>query len=222
MNYLFKKKKYRSAFSTPLFLFCLLISTQTAFGQRRDSSATREAMYSPSDKLLVDSLLSHAKNSAWQQLTVGEINLKFALCLRGIPYQGGTLDRSADEQLVIRMDSLDCVTFVETVVALSLTVKSSNPSFDTFTEKLQKLRYRNGMREGYSSRLHYFCDWIRDNKSKKLLDDITALIGGQTFHKSIDFMSKHRKLYPHGRRLNILAYTTTRRRSQQNNIYIFA
>jgi len=179
-----------------LLLKVFLILTISAHAQK-DSTILKDAAYSPSDKTIVDSLLSTATTQSWDKLEMGELALRFANRLKGIPYQGGTLDRLPNEQLIIRLDSLDCVTFVETVVALSLAAKAPNPSFSTFANKLQQIRYRKGQRQGYASRLHYFCDWIRDNESKQVLQDITANIGGEAFSKPIDFMTKHRKLYPH-------------------------
>jgi len=32
---------------------------------------------------------------------------------------------------------------------------------------LKLIRYRQGKINGYSSRLHYFTDWLRDNEQKK-------------------------------------------------------
>jgi hypothetical protein len=50
--------------------------------------------------------------------------------------------------------------------------------------------------QGYSSRLHYFSDWIYDNQKKGILKDVTGEIGGRPRKKTISFMTKHPNLYP--------------------------
>ncbi len=75
-------------------------------------------------------------------------------------------------------------------------VKSQEKSFETFRRLLQKIRYRQGRLQGYSSRLHYFSDWIHDNQKKGILRDVTAKIGGRPLRKVINFMTTHPNLYP--------------------------
>jgi hypothetical protein len=49
--------------------------------------------------------------------------------------------------------------------------------------------------QGYSSRLHYFSDWIHDNQKKGILKDVTRKIGGRPLRKAINFMTTHPDLY---------------------------
>ena len=65
-----------------------------------------------------------------------------------------------------------------------------------FATALKTIRYRDGFLNGYSSRLHYFTDWIRNNNEKGLVQDITSELGGVAVGKSINFMGTHRELYP--------------------------
>lgn len=76
----------------------------------------------------------------------------------GVPYAAHTLEGSP-EQLTVRLDSLDCTTFVETVLALSYTAGERRSSWRDFVYNLERLRYRNGRIDGYPSRLHYISDW---------------------------------------------------------------
>jgi hypothetical protein len=69
-------------------------------------------------------------------------------------------------------------------------------SFESFQRLLQKIRYRRGRLQGYSSRLHYFSEWIYDNQKKGILKDVTRKIGGRPFRKTINFMTTHPDLYP--------------------------
>jgi len=112
------------------------------------------------------------------------------------PYVTGTLETKRAEHLVVNLREYDCVTFVENVVALVYLVKSQEKSFKAFRRLLQKIRYRQGRLQGYSSRLHYFSDWIHDNQKKGIVRDVTAKIGGKPLRKAITFMTTHPDLYP--------------------------
>ncbi len=114
----------------------------------------------------------------------------------GTPYKEKTLEIGAKESLVINLRGLDCTTFVENVLAFSLLLQKNRTSFEDFTTALKTIRYRNGLLDGYSSRLHYFTDWIRNNNEKGFVKDITSDLGGEIVEKPINFMGTHRDLYP--------------------------
>jgi len=114
----------------------------------------------------------------------------------GTPYVEKTLEFGKTEALVINFRGLDCTTFVENTLAISLLQKQEKTDFASFIDNLKTIRYRNGVLNGYSSRLHYFTDWIRNNEEKGLVKDITADLGGIELNKSINFMGTHRELYP--------------------------
>ena len=114
----------------------------------------------------------------------------------GTPYLTGTLETKGAEHLVVNLRELDCVTFVEKIVALALYLKTQEKSYEAFRIILQKIRYRQGRLQGYSSRLHYFSDWIHDNQKKGIVRDVTAEIGGRSLRKTINFMTKNPNLYP--------------------------
>lgn len=114
----------------------------------------------------------------------------------GAPYQAKPLEGKGPERLVINLRAFDCLTFVETVLALTSWIQSRRRSFSAFRDLLRRIRYRDGRIEGYASRLHYFLDWLRDNERKGFLKDVTREIGGQPFKKAFCFMTTHRDLYP--------------------------
>ncbi|MCK0144233.1 DUF1460 domain-containing protein [Arenibacter sp. F26102] len=114
----------------------------------------------------------------------------------GIPYVAKTLEIGETESLVINFQGLDCTTFVENVLAFSLMVQNNEKDFDSFIDHLETIRYKDGQLNGYSSRLHYFSEWIANNEHKGLLKDMTSQIGGVESTKAINFMSTHRELYP--------------------------
>lgn len=113
-----------------------------------------------------------------------------------IPYVAKTLEIGETETLVVNLHGLDCTTFVENILAFGLMLKSKKSDFGSFVKTLETIRYKNGKIDGYSSRLHYFTDWIRNNTSKGLIKDVTTDIGGIEVKKAVNFMGTHRDLYP--------------------------
>ncbi|WP_298485117.1 N-acetylmuramoyl-L-alanine amidase-like domain-containing protein [uncultured Maribacter sp.] len=114
----------------------------------------------------------------------------------GTPYVAKTLEIDENEPLVINFQGLDCTTYVENVLAFSLLLKNEKTDFTSFTKTLENIRYKDGKRNGYASRLHYFSEWIANNEEKGLIKNITSEIGGIEINKTINFMSTHRELYP--------------------------
>ena len=112
------------------------------------------------------------------------------------PYVVGTLETKGGERLVVNLREFDCVTFVETVIALACCVKSRRESLEAFKRLLRRIRYRQGRLQGYASRLHYFSDWIHDNQKKGIVRNVTAEIGGRSLKKTINFMTRHPETYP--------------------------
>jgi hypothetical protein len=115
----------------------------------------------------------------------------------GTPYAAGTLDRDSVETLTVNLDSLDCTTFVDNVLALAYTANERRASWQDFVYNLRRLRYRQGEVNGYASRLHYISDWIVDNVSRGNLKEVTAEHPEVRYSvKSLDYMTSHRNLYP--------------------------
>ena len=96
---------------------------------------------------------------------------------------------------MINLREMDCVTFVESVIALALTAASDDLSFDQFAARIERIRYRNGIAGGYDSRLHYTSDWVYDNVRKGILSESARQLGGIRETKPIDFMTAHRSAY---------------------------
>ncbi|MDE6266455.1 MAG: DUF1460 domain-containing protein [Muribaculaceae bacterium] len=112
------------------------------------------------------------------------------------PYVAHTLEDSV-ERLTVNLDELDCTTFVETVMALAYTAGERRTSWHDFIYNLRRLRYRGGVVNGYPSRLHYISDWAVDNSHRGNFTEVTDRIPqSRTVIKSINFMSRHRDLYP--------------------------
>jgi len=126
---------------------------------------------------------------------ISECIIKNATNLLGKPYQAGTLECSGIETLKYSADTFDCVTFVEFVLALSI-FQTAKKKDKTFEEILKQLRYRNGTIDGYSSRLHYFSEWIIENENNGFIQNITSKISPSTYKKNIRFMTSNAGKYP--------------------------
>ena len=145
------------------------------------------------DRQIFDSYLKRYSHSTISSLDSQLVQT--ALFFLGAPYEASTLEVNEEEQLVINLQAFDCMTFVENCMALSRTVCSKHPDFDTFKKELQTIRYRNGLIDGYISRLHYTSDWITDNQKKGILEDKTQISGGIILPMHINFISTHPQAY---------------------------
>lgn len=114
----------------------------------------------------------------------------------GRPYAAHTLEGDS-EVVTVRIDSVDCTTYVETALALAYTTREGRNSWRDFVYNLRRIRYRGGEVNGYPSRLHYIADWAVDNRHRGNFADVSdrfPRVGYVT--RTIDFMSRHRHLYP--------------------------
>jgi hypothetical protein len=118
-----------------------------------------------------------------------------ALNFIGKPYRAKTLEINGSEKLVVNLREFDCCTFVESVMAVFLTIKEHKTDFGAFKQNLTNIRYRNGQIDGYASRLHYASDWIRDNCKKGIIEMVSH-DAGQKISFGLNYMSTHTELYP--------------------------
>jgi N-acetylmuramoyl-L-alanine amidase-like len=93
----------------------------------------------------------------------------------GLPYSS-TLIGSAEqpEIFVASLDRFDCVTYVETVLALA---RASNPS--QFAEFLRHLRYDRGC-VAWEKRNHYMTQWISNNRRDGTIRQISVHVPRKT------------------------------------------
>jgi hypothetical protein len=148
--------------------------------------------YSGQDSCMVRNYLDSVKGIA----SPGELTVKAALLLLNTPYVAQTLEGNANESLVVNLQQLDCMTLVENCLALSRAAQSPHPDYEAFVRELQAIRYRGGILNGYTSRLHYTSDWITDNAGMGVIEDVTEAVVGKRFRPQVDFMSSHPERYP--------------------------
>jgi hypothetical protein len=149
--------------------------------------------YTEEDRKIFDRYVHAMKDQ--KHLTYGELIVETAKFFIGTPYVASTLEKEP-EHLVVNLRELDCTTLVENVIALARAIREANPVFETFCAHLQQLRYRDGVINDYTDRLHYFSDWMVENERKNLVRDVTKVIGGQPYRLNLSFMSTHPDSYP--------------------------
>lgn len=120
----------------------------------------------------------------------------FGKAFLGTPYVAHTLEGD-EEVLRINTEELDCTTFVESCLALAMTIGENRHSWRDYVYNLRRIRYRNGEVNGYPSRLHYIADWAVDNRHRGNFRDVTEDFPRINYIvRSLDFMTSHRDAYP--------------------------
>lgn len=156
-------------------------------------AASVPVQYTASDSLTVERLLETGRKERGDENRMVYYGKKFL----DIPYVAHTLEVGDEEQLVVNLSQMDCTTFVEYVAALSMCDMKGQGRFRDFCDNLTRIRYRNGVIDGYASRLHYFTWWGEDNEKMNIVEEIVSdeapFTAVQTVQ--IDYMSSHPSLY---------------------------
>ena len=123
----------------------------------------------------------------------------------GTPYVAYTLEEylkaggsaSREEPLALSLTRFDCVTLVESCLAIARAARTDGtPTWERFAREVERMRYRDGKRGDFTSRNHYFSEWISDGARRGLLRDLGAELGGVEDARPLRFMTEHRKSYP--------------------------
>lgn len=122
---------------------------------------------------------------------INEIIIEIGKTFLGLDYIVHPIESDGEEKVIVNLSGFDCYTFLETVLALSRNVKSGKTSFEDYLTEIENIRYRKGKNLGYTSRLHYFSDWIYESDRKKIIEDVTEKIGGEQYKNTVHFMSSN-------------------------------
>ena len=171
----------RSFFTIASAILCLTFTAQ-AFGQEKITTTD-------ADKAAFVKIMSQLETE--NQTSVADRMVKVAKLRLGTPYVASTLEKEP-ERLVIDIVETDCILYVESNLAMALTVSKD---FNDFADNILRLRYRNGVVDGYASRIHYTSEWLLQAAGRGLLEEITEKIGGQPLDQSFSYMSTHPQSY---------------------------
>ena len=130
--------------------------------------------------------------------TFGELLVRAAAVQLGKPYALAPEPRPPDarDALFVRFAAFECVSLVETSLAVARCVWRQQQNAACFVRALETSRYRGGIRRDYTSRLHYFADWLEDNASRARLIDLTQALGGTPRNVHFSYMSDRPARYP--------------------------
>jgi hypothetical protein len=157
----------------------------------------------------------HSRLAAWAKalraeglsgvdLPLGRSAVRVGELAEGSPYQPFALESylraggsPSIEPLTLSLTHFDCVTLVEACLAIARVAACQGPpSWRAFGREVERMRYRGGIRRGYSSRLHYLSEWITDGASRGLMRDLGPELGGVGDDRPLRFMTEHRGSYP--------------------------
>ena len=135
----------------------------------------------------------------------GEAATRVGELAAGTPYEAFTLEQylkeggspSRTEPLTLHLDRFDCVSLVESCLAVARVAHGSEPpAWQAFAREMERMRYRGGERGGYDTRLHYFSEWLDDNARRGLVRILGEELGGRADTRPLRFMSTHPDSYP--------------------------
>ena len=180
-----------------LFLMALLVAacTPQQGNQQVAQAATVSQMrfHCDGDTTVINKLLAQGFESGIND--ANSLIEFYARRLLGTPYVAHTLE--ADEELLtINVHELDCLTFIETLYALTRATLDRRLSWRDYAANIENVRYRGGEMGDYSSRIHYISEWIIDNHVRGNLVEITPdLPHADYMVKNIDYMTHHTDSY---------------------------
>ena len=145
-------------------------------------------------------LLGTIIDSGINELPIGERIAAIGKLLLDKPYIEKSLETTTDESATVcNLQGFDCVTLFENSWALATMLKNDyGHTYAGFLRELTNHRYRNGIRNGFDSRLHYTSDYFYDNALRGNLKEMTKIIGGKDAKrekKHINFMTMHPSSY---------------------------
>ena len=178
-----------------LMIVVMVACTPRQESQQQVQAATMAQMrfHCDCDTTLINDLLHQGYESG-----INEANALvefYARRLLGTPYVAHTLE--ADEEiLTINVHELDCLTFIETLYALTRATLAGRYSWRDYAANIENVRYRGGKMGDYSSRIHYISEWIIDNHVRGNLVEVTPdLPHADYMVKNIDYMTHHTDSY---------------------------
>lgn len=154
---------------------------------------------SPEDQAILSRFFTQSLQEELSQQNSSERIKSLASNFLGSPYVGGTLETAGEERLQVNLRAFDCLTLVESVLALNTCIIQTDQldsCLSIYPQALKNIRYRNGNMEGYISRLHYTSEWLLNGQEKGIIRIETDLFAGEPFPLDVHYMSEHPEQYP--------------------------
>jgi len=138
------------------------------------------------------------------RVPVGRAAVRVGEQAAGTPYEPYTLEAylkaggkpTSTEPLTLSLTRFDCVTLVESCLAIARAARRRGAvTWDGFGREVERMRYRGGTRGDFTSRNHYFSEWISDGARRGLVRDLGAELGGVGDTRPLRFMTEHRASY---------------------------
>jgi N-acetylmuramoyl-L-alanine amidase-like len=120
----------------------------------------------------------------------GSYLARVAYLKHGVDYDD-VVSPPGEETLRVDLDRFECVTFIESSLAVARCGYRGDPTADCFERELVLSRYRDGVLTDYASRLHYFADWIDDNGRRNRLQNLTRELGGEPMSREFFYVTRH-------------------------------
>ncbi len=172
-----------------LTLVLWLISA-AAFG----GSAASSLHLSPSQAVLLTQWYEQLGASDSSE-TFGDFLVRAALLKWHSPYVASK-EADGPELLKVDLAGFDCVSILDSSLAVARCAWLQEPTEACFVRELVATRYRNGVMGKFPSRLHYFEDWLDNNRARYRLDEEIGLLGGVLLRRRFFYMSEHRHQFP--------------------------
>jgi hypothetical protein len=183
----------------------LMLPSPLAACSRREPGEPRTERSDPDqERLAAWTAALRAKGSSPPEAPIGRNAIRVGELALGTPYEPFTLEAylraggsPLHEPLTLSLTRFDCVTLVEACLAVArLAAHEGRPTWERLGGEIERIRYRDGERDGYTSRLHYFSEWITDAERRGLIRDLGAELGGTADARPLRFMTEHRPSYP--------------------------
>ena len=210
---------FKSHGSTLLISFSIFLSFISFPAQKIQADevniSTADTTNQTAKNIEIYNRVTSSLQSVADKLPMQELVVLVALQLLETPYLWASLE-SEPEQLQVFLDKTDCILFVELSTCFALTLKGkrivqagdgehftirqtpsvvdANPSYMLLCDNIRNMRYRLGLVDGYSSRVHYTSEWLLQNQTNGILHEYTKDIGVE-FEQNFFYMSAHPMTY---------------------------
>jgi hypothetical protein len=105
-------------------------------------------------------------------------------------------EMGVDETFRAELRRFECVSFIESSLGVARCAWRGQPTEGCFVWEVLGLRYRSGMMLTYASRLHYFVDWLEDNRGRWRLRNVTKELGGTPVRRSFFYLTRRAATIP--------------------------